>query len=133
MLRPVLFLVTLLVAVLPTLALASYSDLILADGPIAYLRLDEASGSIANDSSPSADPLEMFGGRSGPVAGPIGTTGGGLLLDGSTGFVRDETFGRVDQSSMTVSMWFQPLSSGGRRYLASASTPTGDPNGCCVR
>ncbi|MCD6726100.1 MAG: Ig-like domain-containing protein, partial [Solirubrobacteraceae bacterium] len=95
----------------------SYRDEVMADGPAAYWRLGEASGTVA---------LDELGASNGSYAGGVALGQPGALADGSTGAAFDGVNGRmvVPSSSVlnataavTVEMWARRTKSAAYQVL----------------
>ena len=75
-----------------------YADKVLADGAVAYWRLDEASGTTANS---------LVGTYPGTISGGVTLNQGGALSDGNMAMLFDGTTGRV----LTASTLLVPATS----------------------
>lgn len=72
----------------PGTATSAYATAVLADGPTAYYRLDEASGAVAGDSSGNAHDGTYVGGVTLGTAGSLsGDADTAVTLDGSSGYI----------------------------------------------
>jgi hypothetical protein len=102
---------------------ATYAESVLADNPLAYLRLDETTGSIAQDAS---------------VHDADGTYNGSPLLGQGSAFqdagtavklgAADSITSSVAGASGTVELWVNParLSKGQQAGIAAHGDPNGD-------
>jgi head-tail adaptor len=86
----------------------SYPNLVIADGAVAYWRLDEISGTVAKD---------IIGGATGTISGGVTLNQPGALLDGNramtfngTGGVRSPS--RNYPATLTVEAWVKGVASG---------------------
>lgn len=82
----------------------NYSDLVLADGPIAFWKLDETSGTTAADSSGNARDGTYTGGFDLGVAPTINLPGA-ALFDGSSGHVNIPYGAWMNVSNVTLECW----------------------------
>jgi hypothetical protein len=104
----------------------AYRDVILADNPVAYYRLGEASGTTA------ADERAFQAGTY--VNAPILAQPGALAGDANTAVAFDGTTQRVDvgdlkisaQTDATVELWFKATDGGTNRWMFSESSTLTD-------
>lgn len=90
-------------------ASTSYADVVLADGPIGFYRLNETSGATAVDSSPSK--LDGQYSTTGITLGAIGATGGDLAVTfdkSATMTVPGASFGFFGKALFSLEGWFRP-------------------------
>jgi Concanavalin A-like lectin/glucanases superfamily/Fibronectin type III domain len=94
-------------AVTPTGTASTYASTVLGDGPIAYYRLDDPSGTIAADSSGSGNAGRYAGGDTQNVAGALtNDPDGATLLDGSSGNIRAANSTSLSiTGAITVEAW----------------------------
>lgn len=89
----------------------TYSDVILADNPVGYWRLDETSGTIATDQTNTHDGTFIAGGGNTLGAESILEQGNALQLDPTSGNVGvDLGFNTNFTSECTVEIWAWPAS-----------------------
>jgi hypothetical protein len=81
---------------------AEYQDAVLADGPLSYWRLDEATGSVAQDATAN-DRDGTYSDATLGAAAPFITAGTAVTLP-KTGTVA----GTVGVSSGSVELWINP-------------------------
>jgi hypothetical protein len=90
---------------LPTPAVASYADSVLADAPLTYLRLGEAPGaSVAHDASPNH--------RDGAYVGAVTLGGPGPFTDAGTAMTLAKSgslTANVSATSGSVELWVNPV------------------------
>ncbi len=100
----------------------AYSDLIMADNPMGYWRLDESSGPTAEDFTSNNIDLTYGGAVSYGEAGILGAEGNGAVgLDGSTAYVRDTAWGRFVKNQITLDIWFKPNVASGTQILMGST------------
>jgi hypothetical protein len=101
---------------------ADFQDAVLADGPLSYWRLDEASGSVAQDATAN-DRDGTFTEATLGAAAPFATAGTAVTLP-KTGRVD----GPVGASSGSVELWVNPsrLKKGEQAGIAAHGDPAGD-------
>jgi hypothetical protein len=94
-------------AVTPTGPASTYASTVLADGPAAYYRLDDPSGTIAADSSSLGNAGRYAGGFTQNVAGALAKDpDGATLLDGSSGNIRAANSAPLSiTGEITVEVW----------------------------
>ncbi len=87
-----------------------YPSTVLADKPLAYLRVDESTGTVAHDSSGNGDNGQYAGGFTLGVPGALLTDSDpAASLDGSTGYIDFGTrFPFVGTVPMTLEIWAKP-------------------------
>jgi hypothetical protein len=89
----------------------AYADEVLADSPIGYWKLDESSGTNANDSS-SGSPNDgtYTGGYALSVVGPVDETDG-TEFNGSTGYVTVTNHASITitDDSFSVEFWYASI------------------------
>jgi hypothetical protein len=108
----------------PAMASADYSSAVLADSPLAFYHLNEASGLVAADSSgngPATDGLYAVGGVSYGVAGPFPGTGSASAVSLTSGTVDSV----VLASARTASLWVKPSGRVPQTFLKHGD-PAGD-------
>jgi hypothetical protein len=88
-----------------------YAQVILADHPIAYWRLDETSGNIAYDSSGHGHDATLVGGVTLGVPGAlVGTPNTAVALDGTSGFIRvGDTLRFPGTVPFAIECWVRPI------------------------
>ena len=85
----------------------------LADSPEAYWRLDETSGTTANDSSGNGLNGTLAGGvMLGAVGGLTSDTDAAMSFDGSTGYVSLPSGFSDFTGGLTIEAWIYPTSTG---------------------
>ena len=107
----------------PAMASADYDSAVLADSPLAFYHLNEASGLVAADSSgngPATDGLYAIGGVSYGVARPFPSTGSASAVYQTSGTVDSV----VLAGAHTASFWVKPS-----QRLAQSFLQHGDPAG----
>ena len=102
---------------------AGYQDAVLADSPLTYLRLDEASGTVAQDASPND--------RDGTYSGDVTLGAAAPFVDAGTAPVvatNGTIAGPVNQVSRTLEVWVNPnrLIRGEQMGIASHGNPAVD-------
>lgn len=92
----------------------SYDEVILADRPVGYWRLDETSGTIAHDSSGNGNNGTITGGVTLGVQGPLASTDTAMAFDGSTGYISVPASPYISPSSnaLSVEAWIKTTISG---------------------
>jgi hypothetical protein len=98
----------------------------LADSPIVYWKLEEASGTTAADSSGNGRNGTYSGSPSlGATAGPV-PGGTAMTLDGVNDCVTIPYAAWVESASFSVEVWFK-TTTGGSKVLVSRDNTNGDP------
>jgi len=94
----------------PVEAGVTYSGTVLADGPMAYWRVDEASGTVAHDASGHGNDAQYVGGVTLGTGGAlIGDTDKAVTLDGTTGHLdAGNRFAFTGNAPYTLECWAQP-------------------------
>ena len=88
-----------------------YSGAVLANQPLAYYRLDDASGTVAADASGSGLNATYVGGvQLGQVGALPFDTDTAVTLDGSTGYVQLPTISNSFNSGFSAEIWADPTS-----------------------
>lgn len=83
----------------------TYAQTVLQDGPVGYWRLQETSGTTAEDSSGNGNPGTYTGGFTLGQTGPFGTETG-VLFNGSTGYVTVPSNSKLQLTSpFSLEMW----------------------------
>jgi hypothetical protein len=109
----------------------AYSDLIMADNPMGYWRLDENSGPTAEDFTSNDIDLTYGGAVSYGETGILGAEENRAVgLDGSTAYVRDNVWGQFVKNETTLGIWFKPSVASGTQILMGS---TGADGSCCYR
>jgi hypothetical protein len=87
-----------------------YASVVLADAPMAYWRLDEASGTVAHDASGNGNDAQYTGGVTlGSSGALIGDTDTAAALDGAKGHLEvGNRFGFAGGAPFTLEIWAQP-------------------------
>jgi Concanavalin A-like lectin/glucanases superfamily len=109
---------------LPASAHASYAEQVLADDPLTYLRLDEASGAtVAQDASPNDRDGLYLGAPALGVDGPFDEAGDAAGLAAS-----DSISATVAEASGSIELWVNPnrLAKGQEAGIASHGDPDAD-------
>ncbi|MGH7722198.1 MAG: LamG-like jellyroll fold domain-containing protein, partial [Candidatus Dormibacteria bacterium] len=102
------------------LTASTYPQTILADSPLMYYRLGEASGTAAVDASPNARNGTYQGGTTLGVSGAIpGDSDTALKLDGGSGIVALPSSPASVTGSFTVEAWVNPTDTGTRAIFGS--------------
>jgi hypothetical protein len=88
----------------------SYSSTILGDGPIAYFRMDEASGTVAHDLTGNGHNATLVGGITLGAAGALSGSGDSdtaMLFNGSTGYlnINSTAINTTGWGGMTLESW----------------------------
>jgi hypothetical protein len=93
-----------------THAAASYSGVVLGDGPVSYWRLGEQSGTTAVDSGPGGNTGAYNGGTTLGVPGAIvSDTNSAAAVNGTSGYVSVADNPNLDiTGNMTLEMWAKP-------------------------
>jgi hypothetical protein len=92
----------------------SYSSEVLADSPLCYLRLGDASGTTAADASGNSHPGTYVGSPTLGVAGLLtGDANTAVTLDGSTQYVQIANSGWANLSTYTVEIVFKTTATSG--------------------
>ena len=109
-------------------------DAVLADGPIAYYRFGEGSGTVARDSSKAAFPGAYVGNVATNVSGiPAATGNRAAQFDGSSGYV-DLPDGFADVSAgFTAEAWIYPTASGSWQRIFDFGNGIRDDNFALAR
>src|SRR3989442_137950 len=97
----------------------SYQSVVLADNPIRYYRLGEASGTVATDLGSQAQNGTLNGGITLAQTGlPVGDADTSELFNGSTGYISVPTTGLPSGSAnFTLECWVQfPSFPGASKY-----------------
>ena len=102
---------------------AGYQDAVLADSPLTYLRLDETSGTVAQDASPND--------RDGTYSGGVTLGAAAPFVDAGTApavAANGTIAGPVNQVSRTLEVWVNPnrLVRGQQAGIASHGNPAVD-------
>ncbi|HEX5591491.1 MAG TPA: LamG domain-containing protein, partial [Candidatus Limnocylindrales bacterium] len=84
----------------------SYLDAVLADNPLAYWRLGEASGTLADDAVGSANGTYTGGFTLGQPGALTGDPNTAVLLNGTTGYVRAPQLSLP--GTITLEAWARP-------------------------
>jgi hypothetical protein len=94
----------------PADAGASYESTVLADTPLAYWRVDEASGAVAHDVTGNGNDAKYTGGVTfGSGGALVGSTDTAVTLDGKTGFIdAGDKFGFPGNAPYTLEIWALP-------------------------
>ena len=103
-----------------------YDAWVLANSPIAYYRMDEASGTVLADASGNGHDLNTFGGPTLNQTGPLSGMKA-VAFDGVDDYARDlssSTLGSV--SNLMVMGWFKTSSVGGSDAAPTALVSTRD-------
>jgi hypothetical protein len=101
-------------------ATVAYEDAVLADSPLVYLRLNEASGSTSTDSSGNSRTFTIDV----PASVTFGATGATSDGDDAYQFTGNTTTyansaSWMDQSSFTVEVWYKSSSAASAQWIAS--------------
>lgn len=96
----------------------NYANIILADAPVGYWRLGEASGNAA-DSSGNGLTATPTGTPTYGVAGALGgDTNKAMTFDGSTNFLSAGTNALFDiTAALSLECWINPADQSGNRYV----------------
>lgn len=88
--------------------MSAYSDRVIADGAVAYWRLGETSGTVANDSVGTAHGT-ISGGVTLNQPGALTDGNAAMVLDGLTGMVTvpNGSYLAVGAGPLTVELWFK--------------------------
>jgi hypothetical protein len=87
-----------------------YANTVLSDAPLAYWRVDEASGTVAHDATGNGNDAYYTGGVTlGSGGALIGDTDTAATLDGVTGHLDvGDRFGFTGNATYTLEVWAQP-------------------------
>lgn len=105
----------------------AYRDVVLADSPIGYWRLDETSGTIAADASGNGLDGTYIGG---PTLGqlPLINTGNSVSFDGTDDYIEVSSASLIITGDVSVELWMHPDSlSTLQTWVMFAHSATGDP------
>jgi hypothetical protein len=119
----------------PVEAGATYASTVLSDAPLAYWRLDEASGTVAHDSSGNGNDAMYTGGFTpGSPGALIGDADTAATLDGTTGYVDvGNRFAFAGTVPYTLEIWAQPKNiSASYQRLFARELPTSPREGYLV-
>ncbi|PYQ11137.1 MAG: hypothetical protein DMF80_22470, partial [Acidobacteria bacterium] len=86
---------------------------------IAYLKMDEGSGTTATDSSGNNNAGTLLSG----ATWTAGTSGQAVALDGVAGYVRIAHNAALDAFPLTAAVWFKTSTTSGVRGLVSKYVP----------
>lgn len=102
-----------------------YGEAVYNSAPSLYWRLNESSGSVAQDSSTSLSPGNYSGGVTQGVTGAIaGTTDTAVGLDGGTGLITSsKTYS--SPSTYSLELWFNTTTTRGGKLIGFGDQPTG--------
>ncbi|WP_377644494.1 PKD domain-containing protein [Oryzobacter terrae] len=101
----------------------TYGARVQADGPDAYWRLGEASGSLARDSSGSANDATYAGVSAYGRPGAVGGSNTAVTLNGTSGsVVSQQAWGAP--TTYSTEMWFQTTTTRGGRLVGFGSSGT---------
>ena len=104
----------------------AYGKAVYADGPTAYWRLDDTSGSTAADASDYRNTGSYTGGYTRGVSSPVtGATGKAVTFNGSTGAIGSTT-SFANPTSYTEETWFKTTTTRGGKLLGFGSSRTGN-------
>lgn len=107
-----------------SMTLGQYADAVLADSPSAYWRLNETSGTTANDTSGYGHPGTISGTVTLGAAGP-GANGDAAMDFGGGDIATGLSF---TATAWTVEFWFADSDTGGQEII-DAGSPTGASTG----
>jgi hypothetical protein len=90
----------------------TYAQTVLADSPLAYWRLDEATGTTAHDASGNGNDATYVGGVTlGAPGALVGDPDKAITLDGTTGYVdAGNRFAFAQNAPFTLECWGNPAS-----------------------
>jgi hypothetical protein len=113
----------------PLPPLSAYAQVVLADDPIAYWRLDESSGVVARDSSGHGNDATYIGGvqlgTPGAIANDPDTA---ATFDGATGYLdAGDNFAFPETQAFSVEAWVRSLSMQGYGGIFSREDTSGGP------
>jgi len=111
----------------PTPVTSAYRSAILADNPLGYWRLGEASGTVAADQRGASNGTYTFNpalGRLGALSGDVDTA---VAFDGTSQYVQIPSTPSLNPATFSAEIWARPTSGAGayRGVLASRFYPTG--------
>jgi hypothetical protein len=106
-----------------------YAQAVLADDPVAYWRLDEASGEVARDFSGHGNDATYIGGVHAGTAGAIaGDPDTAATFDGATGYLdAGDRFAFAGSQPFSVEAWVRPASMQGYGGIFSREDTAGGP------
>ncbi|MEW8288487.1 MAG: LamG-like jellyroll fold domain-containing protein, partial [Candidatus Thiodiazotropha endolucinida] len=116
---------------------SQYSDVIDADNPIAYWKLDETTGSVAVDSSIAANDATLIGNPTrNNLSGVPFDDGVSLLLNGIDQYIELPNTGLLDLQTFTFEAWIKRSTLPGECQALYVNFPTGaftDTRGIIIR
>ncbi|MBX3191845.1 MAG: LamG domain-containing protein [Labilithrix sp.] len=100
---------------------AAYRAAVLADGPIAYWRLEETAGTVAKAEIGAVDAQY----RQSPQLGAEGVAGSRAVVLNNSAHLKAITraFAFVDRAPFTIEIWVKPAAFGDLRWLMSTEPP----------
>lgn len=102
----------------------TYREEVLADAPVGYWRLGEASGTVAKDSSGNGRDGTYVGGVTLGAAGAVGDGNTAARFDGITGYVDLGDVAALKPAQVTVEVWYRSTDTDGM-LVACPPTPYG--------
>lgn len=102
----------------------AYGQAVYNDDPTAFWRLDETSGTTANDSSGNQDTAQYTGGVTQGAAGALGSQGTAATFDGNSGNV-NEVSSQLSPSNYTEELWFKTTSTSGGKLIGFGDAQNG--------
>lgn len=109
----------------PVVPSDSYGNAVFNTNPVAFWRLDETSGTTANDSADTGITAQYSGGVNQGQAGALGAQGFAAGFDGSTGNVASSS-AVGGPSSYGAELWFNTNTSAGGKLIGFGNNQTGN-------
>mgnify|MGYP001426074720 CR=1 FL=1 len=110
---------------LPPSPTDTYGKAVYDDGPSAFWRLDETSGTSAADASGNQNPAGYVGGVTQGGGSAIGSQGTSTALNGANGNVAQSN-AQTSPSSYTEELWFKTTTTSGGKIIGFGNAQTGN-------